>query len=202
MAESDSQPVSVMFISTRGRNWKNTKWVKIDKSFNYDIATIKDHEFDTFFARYGTIIESCTSSVRDGTLTGQRSIKIDIMREIPRKIDIVFASTKEGNVVFEEKEMPYRMDEKDTFSARGDLLIYYDGQNYTCGRCSRNENKPVSHNRKCPLPIEDERKREEKKKQHEEKMEVLMIGTSNLRCLDSLNTKARTLGHRTCGDTN
>ena len=183
----------VRFTSTRGRNWKNPKWVKISKSFNYDMATIKDQEFNTFFARYGTIIEGCTSSVRDGTLTGQRSIKIDIMREIPRKIDIVFASTKEGNVVFEEKEMPYLMDDKDTFRAKGDILIYYDGQNYTCGRCSRNENKPVSHNKKCPLSIEDERKREEKKKQHEENVEVLMIGTSNLRCLDSLNTKARTL---------
>ena len=176
----------VRFTSTKGRN-------AFAKSYDHEMAAIHDSEFDSYFAKYGTIIDKFTSTIREGTLTGQRTLKLDLLREIPRKVEIAFAKTSDGDVVFEMKDIAHKMSDSDSFRAKGNRLVYYKGQNYICGRCSRMEKKQISHNNKCPLLIEDEKKKEEKKKLHEENVEALLIGTSNLRCLDSLNTKAKTL---------
>ena len=60
------------------------------------MADIQDSEFDEIFSRYGTILIPTKASSRDGILTGQREIRIDLTREIERKIEVIFGTTKDG----------------------------------------------------------------------------------------------------------
>ena len=112
------------------------------------MATIQDEEFDTFFKRYGTIIQNCKPSIKDGIMTGNRSIKIDLHKEIERKVDIIFATGEEGDYVIDASQVGTDMDE---IRARGSIMVYYSDQIYECNRCSRSMMKRVSHNSMCPL---------------------------------------------------
>ena len=61
------------------------------------MANIADEEFDNIFAKYGHIIVPTNAASRDGILTGQRELRIDLTKEIERKIEVLFGTTADGN---------------------------------------------------------------------------------------------------------
>ena len=156
------------------------------------MADIQDSEFDEIFNKYGTILIPTKAASRDGILTGQREVRIDLTREIERKIEVIFGTTKDGkNYAIEtnDNNVQYTCSDSDTIRAKGTLLCYYPDQRYRCRKCTR-LGIETFHNAKCPLVIAEQNALEKAKEEHAKTIDTLMIGTSNLRCINQYATKA------------
>ena len=60
------------------------------------MVNIPDCEVDTILKKYGNIIILTNAVSREGILTGQREVRIDLTKEIERKTKVIFVATSDG----------------------------------------------------------------------------------------------------------
>ena len=175
--------------------YQRARYIKISKSYDFNMVNIPDCEFDSIFKKYGTIIVPTKAASRDGILTGQRELRVDLTKEIERKIEVIFATTSDGidyAIESTDNDVKYTCSDTDTIRAKGTLLIYYPDQRYRCTKCS-NLGVETFHTTKCPLKILEDNAFKKAKEEHEQTVDTLMIGTSNLRRINQFATKAKVL---------
>ena len=152
-AKTETKKIPILQLTKK--RYQPAKYVKITKSYEYNMADIQDSEFDEIFNKYGTILIPTKAASRDGILTGQREVRIDLTREIERKIEVIFGTTKDGkNYAIEtnDNNVQYTCSDSDTIRAKGTLLCYYPDQRYRCRKCTR-LGIETFHVAKCPLVI-------------------------------------------------
>ena len=72
------------------------------------------------------------------------------------------------------------------------MLCYYPDQRYRCTKCTR-LGIETFHTAKCPLVIAEQNALEKAKEEHAKTIDTLLIGTSNLRCINQYATNAKVL---------
>ena len=177
------------------KQYQRARYVKISKSYDFNMANIADEEFNSIFKKYGNIIVPTNAASRDGILTGQRELRIDLTKEIERKIDVIFATTSEGvdyAIETTDNDVKYTCSDTDTIRAKGTLLVYYPDQRYRCTKCT-NMGIETFHTTKCPLKILEDEAFKKAKVEHEQTLDTLIVGTSNLRRINQFGTKAKVL---------